>query len=454
MARRAAFVAFTHRTSVRVTASVVAGTLLITILVQGLGRVGITPSDYQAQSVGAAQSALHSQSSYAKDFVVQRAFSTVASSFVQPSTFEGHFAAASERIGKGDYARALPGIEACIALSQGQSAQTLADLYFKQGCLQALLGSLDEATASIDHALVLQPDMPDAQLVRAQIAIAGGDGERAVQSLSAYLAARPSDVQAQAIMAELCSATGRYDLAEGAYTALLAYPESPYFDPVAYLKRAGCRLLAGRVEDAATDVEAYASLKGAWDADANFLGGLCSMQTGGLDLARQRLSAALEAGYREPSLCYEQLAQCAFLQGDLQEALLAGEKALAGGPVTKQGALLRQMGVAAMSLEQYDKAAGLLSEALQTGESPLEDRYYRGVCYMGLGRMDEAIEDFTTSATDESFAQASLYNRGICYLEKEMAEEAGRDFQSVLTLGGNQEYVTLAQTMLDALRRS
>jgi tetratricopeptide (TPR) repeat protein len=79
--------------------------------------------------------------------------------------------------------------------------------------------------------------------------------------------------------------------------------------------------------------------------------------------------------------------------------------------------------------------------------------YYRGVCNMVTGNMEQAIADFTAAINRNvsSLLSNSYFNRGVCAADQKDYALARSDFEMVLQLEGEGELYESAKTMLDLL---
>ena len=102
---------------------------------------------------------------------------------------------------------------------------------------------------------------------------------------------------------------------------------------------------------------------------------------------------------------------CQYAAEDFEGAIASGEKLLQleSEPVARD-ALYQRMGVAAMSLEQYDKAVDYLTKSMESGEGLVGNHYYRGVCYVQLLDYESVLSDMEmtlTSGDEQSLKDAA-----------------------------------------------
>jgi hypothetical protein len=97
-------------------------------------------------------------------------------------------------------------------------------------------------------------------------------------------------------------------------------------------------------------------------------------------------------------------------------AVLAGALVLGcAAPLAAQDAVLNQMygsGVHAYFSQEYQQAYDHLTSAIDAGSSDPRCYYFRGLCYLKLGREDEAKADFQQAARREAEDINRFYNVG------------------------------------------
>ncbi len=445
---------FFHRLPVRIIAGFLTIIMLFSVAVVILSNVSIQHVD-TLENVTAANNYLADNNDYIEKNLFSRAGRYISGRMKAPETLQEHYEYAEALIAREDYKGALPHVNACIALYEGGNDALLADLWMKKGCLLAMLGEYSAAIEGIDKSISIGGATGDAYLVKAQIYLLLQDSEKALDCLGEYLGMNPSDLQAQASMAELYSQMGRYEESVACYTAVIADKSSPYYSPGMYLGRAGSLLLMGEIDQAEEDIQAYCDEIGTVDGTATFLRGMCAMQRGDYTAASDLFADAIDLGHDSPALCYEQMTQCYFLESDFEAAIETGKKALdAKGQVSQPGMLYRQMGVSAMALQQNTDAIEYFSQAIQRGGYNGEDYYYRAICYMGEEEYGLAIEDFTAAIQAEAMLQDCYYYRGMCYYETGETDAAIPDFQMAVQTGDDEEIAQMAREILDALGAS
>lgn len=448
---------FYRRTSFRVLAVMMAVVILLSLAVGILGNVRIRQEALFSPDgdIQAANNYLAEHSEFIEQDYLSRAFYALGTDLSRPRTFLEHYRRAEVLIAREDYKGALQSIGACLQLYQGTDEILLLDLWMKKGCLQAMLGAYEQALESIDKAIETAPgqNLVEAHLVRAQVCLLLGDINGALDSLGYYLEQAPQDVEAHATVAELYLAMGRYEEALACYDVVLNYGEPGTHAPALFLGQATGYLMADDIPAAMEALEQYEQQVGGTDAQSSFLRGMCSQQQQEFEEARGWFEKAVALGHMQPSVCYEQIVQCWFFEGNFEEVLAVGQLALESGDVLSNPQMFhRQMGVAAMALGLLPEAAASFSLAVSYGgPDSASDRYYRGICRMALGELEGAVADFSVAIEAGIEPQLSYYYRGLCYLELEKLEEALADFNAAAALTEDPETQQAAAELAELL---
>jgi tetratricopeptide (TPR) repeat protein len=127
--------------------------------------------------------------------------------------------------------------------------------------------------------------------------------------------------------------------------------------------RASCRAALAEYTFAIQDCRRYLELSDTEAGAVYYLAAVCSMQLGKYEEADQGFLTAAGNGY-EPADCYEQSTLCRFVTGDFEGVLETGTALIDSGAAPSDASgFYQRMGVAAMSLEDYEAAAGYLEKA-------------------------------------------------------------------------------------------
>lgn len=367
---------------------------------------------------------------------LQRIFSILENAPGEPTSIADYEQLANIAITQERYDEALQALDSALELA-GDDDAVRGALLTKQGSVHALMQDYDAAKDALSKALAIDPKDAQALILRAQIGIDQGDYAEAVKDLEGYLAQEDQDASIWTVMAQLYEAMGDYDKARESYEK--AYQLDP--ESIAnVLNSARNEYLLGNYEAAIQGYDAYLSLEDDADGTVHFLRGVAYMQLAEYQKAAADLEQAIERGYAERALSYEQLSICYYALEDYERVLSVGEEALEdrSDQITYE-ALYQRMGVAAMSLERYEEALRHLDESLALNEALEGTWYYRGVCHLALERYEDAIEDFTKSIDAGFLLQFCYYNRGVCYVQLGQYDPALDDMEKTLTIQDGDE---------------
>jgi tetratricopeptide (TPR) repeat protein len=369
----------------------------------------------RTEGASASESTLDETTAYVNKDAFARAGEVIAQFFSNPKTLEQYYQNASILIGRAQYEEALECICVCLSLSEGEDEAVVNELWLKRGCLETLTERYDEALDSFTH---ITDGAYEAEqlLIQAQIYDAQGETEKSARALETYVQAYPEDNDTRLTLAGVYLNLGEYAAAIGQYDAIL---ESGDPDGSIHMQRASVYMIAGDYE---------ASI-------ADYLG-------------------ALEAGYADPSACYAQCALASYLGQDYESVVSYGEQAVSiGSENFSYETLYYYMGLSQLNLGAYSEAIELLDNAIELGITMDDAYYYRGVCNMVTGNMEQAIADFTAAINRNvsSLLSNSYFNRGVCAADQKDYALARSDFEMVLQLEGEGELYESAKTMLDLL---
>ena len=137
--------------------------------------------------------------------------------------------------------------------------------------------------------------------------------------------------------------------------------------------------------------------------------------------------------------------QAALDKGDAQHAASVAEAALRekGARASDRACLLLDRGLARELLGAHDAALRDLTQALDTNALPPDERgqalLQRGFLHDGLGRLNEAIGDYTAAIALKGYGAATaLNNRANIYRRQNKLPEARRDYLAALSADGGQ----------------
>lgn len=368
---------------------------------------------------------------------------------------------ANEAIEAEDYDTALTRLDEAIqaiyaAETQSSNTALLAELWLKTASLQILKDEPNEALTSLNTALEYNSDEENALLLRAQLYIENGDSINAIADLTAYTEIIENDTTYRQTLAELLEQEGDYKGAAEQYGALDALSDD---DGAFILNKARCLFLYGDYEGAIAGFDEYKARIAENEADpyggiADFLRAACYMQTEDYENAADGFELALELGFDKAS-CLEQAVLCRFETGEYESVILLGEElsALEDTSSVSMELIYQQMGIAAMRLEENERALEYLSRAEELDGALEGNDYFMGLCLLSLGRTEEAAQSFTESILSGYLQQYCYYNRGVCYVDMLEYDKAAEDMRMTVEAGDDEELVAAAQDILEQLEK-
>lgn len=371
-----------------------------------------------------------------------------------PDTAQGLYELAAAAIGEEDYDTALLRLADTRGMlddsEKTEDLQLLSQAWLMEASIHILKGDLPTARKALDASLKADPTQGQALLLRAQLSLDGADYAAAIADVDSYLKTNPTDTATRQTYAQLLEQAQQYEAAAAEYETL--YQQTP--DDESYrLNALRCLFLEGSYQEAITGFDDYISRLPEGEADpyggiADFLRAACLLQLEDYVAAIAGFQQAEKAGY-DRAACLEQIGLCQFESGDYEGVLTTGETmfAIEDGQIAMPELSYQRLGIAAMYLEDYQKALDNMdrAEALEPG---LEgNAYYRGVCLLALSRTQEAAQAFTESIDQGYLPQFCYYNRGVCQVELEDYEKALADMEMTLTAGQDPDLTAAAQEL-------
>lgn len=369
---------------------------------------------------------------------------------------QGYYELAGDAIAAGEYDKALTQLETARELLTGEEGeeQLLAQLWLTTASIYILTGSLTQAQDALTRALEAEPEQEQALLLRAQLAIDGGDYSGAIEDVLSYLKINTTDTQTRQTLAQLMEQTGNYLGAQEQYQLL--YDQEPG-EEAHRLNALRCLFLMGEYEEAVAGFDDYKSQLAEGEADpyggiADFLRAASLFQMDRYEEALLGFAMAVDAGY-DRAACLEQITLCAFELGAYQQVLTVGEELLAMEEknIASPALVYQRMGMAALYLEKYEAALEYVEKAQEEAPDLEGNDYYRGVCLLSLQRTEEAVEAFTSSIGKGYLTQFCYYNRGVCYVSLQEYEKAQLDMEATLESGDDPELTAAATDILAQL---
>mgnify|MGYP001197296179 CR=1 FL=1 len=155
----------------------------------------------------------------------------------------------------------------------------------------------------------------------------------------------------------------------------------------------------GNYRDAATDLSTLIQIKeknGENTASIFYMRGLCYLNLGDLEKAKEDLTISIEKGYSDNSV-YRYLAEIFSNLGDYQSAINNYEKL-----IERQGYAddytYYQLGVNYYQSKQYEMAVESLTQSIHYNPQNHQSLFVRGLSYYYSGKKEQAVQDFETSA--------------------------------------------------------
>jgi len=335
---------------------------------------------------------------------------------------DAYYTLVSTNIADGRYSDAIRYIDMCLEMSGEENIALNADLWLKRGCMLALLDDYDGALADLDRALALDDTMADAQLVRTQIFAEYGDNTAAEESLAAYLALRPEDVNMFATLAEMRFARTDFAGAAEAYTLYIQSAADPA--PESYYMRGVCSLQTGEFAAAAEDFSLVLNDEH-YGLDALYNRGVCYLQQALHTEALADFDAVIQAGGTIDGVFYNR-GVCYMLLADYAPAIEDFKVSIETESYVNDS--LYNHAICCLGMSDFESAAIAFTACLETGVEPEQSQYYRAVSYMSSGAFDEAVADYAVCIEKDVNKTESIYSRALCLLQAERFVEAAEAF--------------------------
>ena len=391
------------------------------------------------------------------------------------------YAIAQTEIGNGRYDAALVQINTCLALDDASNKALSVDLWLKKGALHSMLGDNWQALAGMDKALEIAPDTAEAWLAKSQILSDSNQLTDAITSLLEYIRLKPSETQVYANLAQLQYNAGQYysaiqncttylersngvdaavyflrgssqlqlSLFQSACEDFLVALNNGYDAAECYAQAAYCQLILQNYTAAVAYCSSCLEQGDPQNAAILVLRGSCLIQLEEFEAAAIDFQAAFHLNYQQAE-CAEQAAYCHLMLKDYTAALQAGEQALQLGRV--QDTLYQQLGVAALGLQQAEKAADYFTKSIELNPDFTMNHYYRGVCWMMMKDYESADSDFSLSLEKREMTQVSFYNRGICRIYLEKYDDARKDMEQAISSGPDETIAKSATEIIEQLK--
>lgn len=429
---------------------------MVLILVGGMVLAWeVRIQDLRKQYVGStleyASQVTQNNTGYLNQSAVERAWQVLTKAIRKPKTYEEFETYASLAIAKGQYEEGIGYLQSCIDTYPEESDSERARLWLRKGSLYTLTEQFASATECYNMALSLDPKIPDAYLLRAQMESEQGDMETAAEDLKTYLALAGSNPVIQAALGGLYESIEDYENAVKCYTEAI---ESTQYEVSNLASRGRCRILLGDSQAALQDLERFFQEGGAdTTGDIYAMLGMCRMDAGNYGDARKAFYSAIHMGYPDPKLIWTQCVACDYIMEDYDAVIEDGAKALEaieqhGGTGKEIGELNQWIGFSYFVKNDYEQAAQAFETSLRHDSTLSYIHYYAGICCMSTGDNEKATAYFLRSAQRDEYASICLYNAALCFLQLEDYESAKQQLEAAIEAGDDEEAVSEAKTLL------
>ena len=342
-----------------------------------------------------------------------------------------------------DYETAKEYINICFAYCDAQSNPVMfSDLLLKRACIDVIEQKNDMALLNLDAAIRVKPDLSDAYLVKTQVYAGMGDADRAIESLEKYIELT-QDTSLYETVAQLQEAKGDIKAAQAAYDKYVAGAgaevEEAGFQAGLY------KMESGDYEEAITAFEAYKDSE-VYGAGAMYNIGVSRMNLGDFAGAVEAFTACADKGGAFEGLYYNR-GVCRLLSADWAGAAEDFSKSIETEPYAFDAKY--NLGICEMQQEDYDGAVATFTEYIEEskqakGEEQTEvgnetekvvnygAYYYRAVCYGVLGKLEEAVADYSVCIEQKYELAQSYYERAQVYAALGDTEKQNADLADSL----------------------
>ena len=340
-----------------------------------------------------------------------------------------------------DYETAKEYINICFAYCDAQSNPVMfSDLLLKRACIDVIEQKNDMALLNLDAATRVKPDLADAYLVKAQVYASLGDADRAISSLEKYIELT-QDTALYETVAQLQEAKGDIKAAQAAYDKFVAGAgaevEEAGFQAGLY------KMEAGNFQEAIADFEAYKDNE-TYGAGAMYNIGICRMNLGEFAAAVEAFVSCEEKGGTFEGLYYNR-GVCRLLTEKWADAATDFAKSIETEPYRDDATY--NLGICQMQQEDYETAEATFTQYIAENDKTPENGepaeagseterivnygayYYRAACRAALGKLEDAVADYTVCIEQQYELAQSYYQRAQVYaalgdIEKQNADLA------------------------------
>ena len=158
------------------------------------------------------------------------------------------------------------------------------------------------------------------------------------------------------------------------------------------------------------------------------------LEKGNLSEAKTAIENALEVN-PENAQAHNLLGVIAYQMEDFDLAIQEFKKAVNLDPSNLNAQL--NLANQEMELENWQEAKKILDFLLINGQINPEIYLKKGIALAGLGKVEEAVQDFSMVIELDSSNYDAHYNRGNIYFQKESFSIAIKDFEACIKIGDN-----------------
>lgn len=343
-----------------------------------------------------------------------------------------------------DYETAKEYINICFAYCDAQSNPVMfSDLLLKRACIDVIEQKNDMALLNLDAATRVKPDLADAYLVKTQVYASLGDADRAISSLEKYIELT-QDTAMYETVAQLQEAKGDIKAAQAAYDKFVAGAgaevEEAGFQAGLY------KMEAGNFQEAIVDFEAYKDNE-TYGAGAMYNIGICRMNLGEFATAVEAFVSCEEKGGTFEGLYYNR-GVCRLLTEKWADAATDFAKSIETEPYRDDATY--NLGICQMQQEDYETAEATFTRYIEDNEKTTADGeqaeagseterivnygayYYRAACRAALGKLEDAVADYTVCIEQQYELAQSYYQRAQVYAALGDTEKQNADLAESL----------------------
>ena len=341
----------------------------------------------------------------------------LAAAAVDTQTLDACYTLALNAINAEDYETAKDYLSVCFGYCDPVSNPVFyADLLLKMACINSIEEKNDLALRNLDAAIRIKPDLADAYLVRTDVYVSQGNVDKAVENLEKYIELT-EDTSLYATVAQLQEAKGDMQAAQSAYDKYVEGSEEQAEE--AGFQSGLYRMQNGNFEEAVEAFEAYRDNE-TYGAGAMYNIGVCKMNMGDYAGAVEAFNDCEEKEGNFEGLHYNR-GVCHLLNAEWAEGAEDFTASIENESYTEDARY--NLAVCQMQQEDFETAAATFTTYIENIETSEEENkvenygayYYRAVCEGVLGKLEEALADYTVCIENGYELTQSYYQRAQVY---------------------------------------